>query len=252
MNAIKVILATALLSAPFLPAHADEIKLAGSITSVTTVFSPIKEAYESNTGDTFTITITPEAEKALISLVKGEVDMASVNGLSFDDLIDRAKALGVIIDPASLKRSVIGTSNLLVLLNKANKVKQLSKEQLKAIFTGKVTNWRDVGGVDGPITVYWGKGSPNQNKPFTAWVLDGERVTAQAKPAGDLFSLREIVVNDPTAIVLSTSGLITPSTKVPEIPVMKLPMEVVTKGEPSAKVKRLLKYHKEEFGYMDE
>ena len=252
MNAIKVILAAVLLSAPLLPAHADEIKLAGSITSVTTIFSPIKEAYEASTGDTLAIIVTPEAEKALISLEKGEVDMASINGLSFDDLIVKAQARGVPLDPASLKRAQIGTSNLIVLLNKTNRVKQLSREQLKAIFTGRITNWRDVGGVEGVINVYWGKGSPNQNKPFTKWVLDGEQVTAQAKPAGDLFSLRDIVINDPAAIVLSTSGLITPSTKVPEIPVMKLPMEVVTKGEPSAKVKRLLKYYKDEFGYMDE
>jgi phosphate transport system substrate-binding protein len=252
MNVIKVILATTLLSAPFLPAHADEIKLAGSPTSITTVFSPIKEPYEASTGNKLSITITSEVVKALIALEKGEVDMASINGLSFDDLIAKAKAQGVAIDPASLKRTQVSTSNLIVLLHKTNKVKKLSNDQLKAIFTGKITNWRDAGGADAPINVYWGKGTPYLNKPFTDWVLGGEKVTAQAKPAGDHFSLREIVLNDPAAIVLSSSGMITPSTKVPEISAMKLPMVVLTKGEPSAKIKNLLKYYRDEFGYMDE
>lgn len=251
MNALKTTLAILLTAVSYCPSHADEIKIAGSITSITTVFSPIQEAYESTSGDTLSIQIMSEAVKSLIALEKGEVDMASINGLSFDDLIAKAAKQDITIDPATLQKTEVATSNLIVLINKSNKVRQLSKNQMKAIFTGKITNWRDVGGEDARINVYWGQGTPYLNKPFTEWVLDGEQVTTQAKSAGDHFNLREIALKDPGAIVLSSSGLITPSTKAPEIPVMKLPMVVLTKGEPSAKIKKLLKYHKEEFGYMD-
>ncbi|OGR24743.1 MAG: hypothetical protein A2X83_02010 [Desulfuromonadales bacterium GWD2_54_10] len=251
MNAIQVIIAAALLSAPFFSAHADEIRIEGGAAAISTVFSPIKDAYESSTGDKLTIILT-NPTKALISLEKGSVDMASLNLLSFDDAINKAKAQGVSIDPASLNRTEVATSSLLVFLNKANKVKKLSKDQLKAIFTGKATNWREVGGDNGDITVYWGKETPYLNKLFTKTILDGEAVTAKAKPAGDHFNLREIILANPGAIVVNTSGLITPSTKVPEIPPMKLPILVFTKGAPSAKVQKLLKYYKDEFGFMDE
>ncbi|HEY5533157.1 MAG TPA: phosphate ABC transporter substrate-binding protein [Candidatus Anoxymicrobiaceae bacterium] len=40
-----------------------------------------------------------------------------------------------------------------VVVNPSNPVKNLTKEQAKAIFTGKITNWRDVGGPDEPIVV---------------------------------------------------------------------------------------------------
>lgn len=251
MNILRVMLAVVFLSAQFLPAQAEEIRIEGGAAAILTVFSPIKEAYESSTGDKVSIVLSNPV-KALISLEKGSVDMASLNLLSFDDAIAKAKAQGVVIDPASLRRTEVATSSLLVFLNKSNKISKLDKEQLKAIFTGKITNWRDVGGDDGEITVYWGKETPYLNKLFTKTILDGEKVTASAKPAGDHFQLREIILANPGAIVINTSGLITPATKVPDIPPMKLPILVFTKGEPSAKVLKLLKYYKDEFGYMDE
>ena len=251
MNTIQTIIVAALLSIQFSTVHADEIRIEGGTSAISTVFSPIKEAYESSTNDKLTIILT-NPTKALISLEKGLVDMASLNSLAFDDAIGKAKAQGVVIDPASLNRTEVATSSLVVFLNKANKINKLSKEQLKEIFTGKVTNWRDVGGADGQITVYWGKETPYLNKLFSKTIMDGEAVTANAKPAGDHFNLREIVLKNPGAIVINTSGLTSPSTKVPEVPPMKLPILVFTKGAPSAKVLKLLKYYKDEFGYMDE
>lgn len=228
----------ALLFLSFSSVQAEEIKVAGTNSSITKLFSPIKTVYETSTGDTLTLIDKHHAPDTLISLEKGEVDMASINGLSFDDLIAEAHKAGVNINPATLQRTVVAKTNLLVFVNKSNAVKSLSKEQLKAVFTGKTTNWRDVGGANLAINVYWGKGTPYLNGPFTSWVLDGEKVTSQAKSAGDHFDLREIVLKDQAAIVLSSSGLVTPLTNVPAIPPMHLPMEVVTKGEPSAKVKK--------------
>jgi phosphate transport system substrate-binding protein len=251
MNILRTILAATLLSTLSLPAHAEEIRIEGGASAITTVFSPIEEAFESSTGDKLTIVLS-NPTKAFISLEKGDVDMASLNSLAVEDALGKAKAQGVNIDPTSLNRIEVATSSLVVFLNKANSVKKLSKDQLKAIFTGKITNWKEVGGNEGKIIVYWGKETPYLNKLFSKTILDGEAVTTSAKPAGDHFNLREIILANPDAIVINTTGLITPSTKVPQIPAMKLPILVFTKGPPSAKVQKLLKYYKDEFAYMDE
>ena len=50
-----------------------------------------------------------------------------------------------------LKFHVIGNDAIAVIVNKANPVKSLTKAQIADIFSGKIRNWKDVGGKDGPI-----------------------------------------------------------------------------------------------------
>src|SRR4051812_27022214 len=52
------------------------------------------------------------------------------------------------------KEITIAYDALSVIVNPSNKVKQLTREQLEGIFTGKITNWKDVGGDDMKIVVY--------------------------------------------------------------------------------------------------
>ncbi len=47
----------------------------------------------------------------------------------------------------------IANEPILILVNKENKIKNLSQEQVSAIFSGKITNWNEVGGADKPIVV---------------------------------------------------------------------------------------------------
>ncbi|VAW92582.1 Phosphate ABC transporter, periplasmic phosphate-binding protein PstS (TC 3.A.1.7.1) [hydrothermal vent metagenome] len=42
---------------------------------------------------------------------------------------------------------------ILILVNKNNPVKNLSAEQVRAIFRGDITNWKDVGGWDRPVVI---------------------------------------------------------------------------------------------------
>ena len=43
---------------------------------------------------------------------------------------------------------------LTAIVNSENPVKELTSDQLKSIFSGKIKNWKEVGGEDRPITVY--------------------------------------------------------------------------------------------------
>jgi ABC-type phosphate transport system substrate-binding protein len=47
----------------------------------------------------------------------------------------------------------IANEPILILVNKENKIKDLSQQQVRAIFSGKITNWNEVGGADKPIVV---------------------------------------------------------------------------------------------------
>jgi phosphate transport system substrate-binding protein len=56
-------------------------------------------------------------------------------------------------EKSTLKGFAIARDGVCVILNKSNPVNALSDEQVVSIYTGKATNWQDVGGSDKPITV---------------------------------------------------------------------------------------------------
>ena len=52
-----------------------------------------------------------------------------------------------------VKEFNVGTDALAVIVNPANSVSELSFDQLSGIFTGKIRNWKEVGGANAPILV---------------------------------------------------------------------------------------------------
>jgi len=52
------------------------------------------------------------------------------------------------------KETIIAYDAISIIVNPANKVSQLTREQLEGIFTGKIKNWNEVGGADLKIVAY--------------------------------------------------------------------------------------------------
>ncbi len=69
------------------------------------------------------------------------------------------------------KEVVIAYDALAVVINSDNKVSQLTREQLEGIFTGKITNWKQVGGDDMKIVVYSRETSSGTYEFFKEHVL---------------------------------------------------------------------------------
>lgn len=67
-------------------------------------------------------------------------------GMSSRDLKEEEKATG-------LKEHIIAYDGIVVITHPTNKVKNLSMEEVKKIFTGEITNWKELGGEDMEIVV---------------------------------------------------------------------------------------------------
>ncbi|MEI7801679.1 MAG: PstS family phosphate ABC transporter substrate-binding protein [Bacteroidota bacterium] len=72
----------------------------------------------------------------------------------------------------TVKEVLIAKDALAVIVNPANKIAQLTKEQLKDIFTGKITNWKQVGGDNEKIVVYARETSSGTYEFFKEHVMD--------------------------------------------------------------------------------
>ncbi len=94
----------------------------------------------------------------------GESDYLAVNRHysfltegTYDVIIDRENATGSdVIDPALTESTVIGRDAVVLYTHKDNAVTDLTSEQLAAILTGRITNWREVGGDDLAIKLFTG------------------------------------------------------------------------------------------------
>lgn len=57
------------------------------------------------------------------------------------------------LDEKDFSAFTIAYDGICIILHKNNPIKNLSAQQIKGIYTGKITNWKMVGGNDAPITV---------------------------------------------------------------------------------------------------
>lgn len=84
---------------------------------------------------------------------------------------------------------------LSIIINPGNNVNQLTKAQLKAIFTGEIKNWKEVGGHDAPINVYTRFTNSGTYDFMIDKVLDGEKfvnhASAKSSNAGIVQSVSE-------------------------------------------------------------
>ena len=69
---------------------------------------------------------------------------------------------------------IVAYDALAVVVNPSNPVDSLTREQLEAIFRGKITNWKDVGGEDRKIVVYSRETSSGTYEFFKESVLDNK------------------------------------------------------------------------------
>lgn len=67
--------------------------------------------------------------------------------------------------------STIGWDALAVIVNPSNKVGKLTRQQLEDIFTGKITNWKEVGGADMKIVAYSRESSSGTYEFFKEHVM---------------------------------------------------------------------------------
>ena len=108
------------------------------------------------------------------------------------------------LDEAAAKPLVdhqVCTITMAPVVNAALGVKSLTTDQLVSIFTGKTTNWKDVGGPDEAIMLVTRPSSSGTRALFKTWALNGaEEASNEALETDDSGTLLETVSNNPGAI----------------------------------------------------
>ena len=113
----------------------------GGSTSMKNVIAALTEGFaEVEPG--VTVSYDPTGSGAGIT---GATDKTLDIGLSSRALKDDEKS--------AVDDTIVALDGIAIIVNKDSKVVDLSVEQLKKMFTGEITNWKDVGGDDGEIVL---------------------------------------------------------------------------------------------------
>ena len=111
-------------------------------TSMEKVIGALSESFMANNADS-TVTYNPTGSGAGITAVQeGTCDI----GLSSRALKDEEKAAG-------LKETVLAYDGIAIIVHPDNPVSDLTIEQIAQLYTGEITNWKDVGGNDAEVVL---------------------------------------------------------------------------------------------------
>jgi phosphate transport system substrate-binding protein len=159
----KVLLGLSLFATTI--AVAQTVKLKGSDTIL-----PIaqEEASVFNKSGKGSVSVTGGGSGVgIAALVDNTTDIATASRkMKMDEKIKLTEA------GKKVKEVVIGKDALSVIVNPANKVTRLTREQLEGIYTGKVKNWKEVGGDDMNIVVYGRESSSGTFEFFKEHVMN--------------------------------------------------------------------------------
>jgi phosphate transport system substrate-binding protein len=167
-TAITIILAASMFLG-FVTLPADVITMKGSDTMVILAQRWAEIYMAKHPG--VTIQVTGGGSGVGISaLINGTTDICNASRPMKKSEVDKLKArfnvLGVEIKAAR--------DGLAIYVNEANPVKELTLDQVRRIYTGAITNWKDVGGPDAKILIYGRENSSGTYVYFKDNVLMGD------------------------------------------------------------------------------
>lgn len=157
-------------------------------------------------------------------------------------------------EKTGLNDYTIGKEGIVVAVNLENPVSTLTKDQLKKIFSGNITNWKEVGGNDAKINLVIREDGSGTRGAFESMIMNKTKVKSDAIVQTSTESVKLAVKQDPNAIGYVSLAHMSSDVKAinvdgvyPSVETIKngsyklqTPFLFITNGEPKGKVKEFI------------
>lgn len=170
MKRIKLTIVATLLFATFACSNTVKVsKTVADTTNETTKVAAEKKSYPRVDGSTANMPMMAQIRSSYLGETLTEAENnteVTTTDYAWRNLLDGNADLLLVYEPSSetkaiidkspikLKVTPIGVDALVFIVNAQNKVKNLTTEQLRDIYTEKITNWKELGGDDQKIEAY--------------------------------------------------------------------------------------------------
>ena len=224
---------------------AEEVKLNGAASVVDRLINPHKGAVEKVTGYILLV-VSSNAGKGLIDLVEGRCD-ASLASASVETVVQAARAAGKEVDISKLQMAVVKNDEVVFIVHPSNPVSKLTWEEIRDIHTGKITNWKDVGGKDASIVVFTDSLASATRGLIKQAVMDGQEYGPEAKALDAVKEVNDRVAVTENGIGGLGLGFLDPkAVRVIDTKKVERPLGFITIGPPSDKVRKVIEAFKTE------
>jgi phosphate transport system substrate-binding protein len=180
------------------------------------------------------------ADSVLIAVAGGKAELGLL-GATHEGLTKLVKEKKLeVSNYSAIQLKVVGYDKINFITYKGGP-KELSKDQLKGIFTGKITNWKEVGGQDVPVILALPTNSPATQKLISTKVLDGEEFFKKGvKQLSTAAELPKFLASTKGAISFGPSSMKSEDLNFPKHPEVSRPIGAITLNAPSARAANLI------------
>lgn len=187
----------------------------------------------------------------IAALIDGVADIANASRPMKDEELKLARERGVNPVP-----TIIANDGIAIIVHPENPIDEISLDQLKAIYTGGISRWSELGGTNRPIVVISRDVASGTFEVFKKLVLEGENVRPDAIRLASNKAVAVTVAKTPDAIGYVGLGFLSPEVKplkvdgvspTPENVIsgkykIVRPLYMYTNGEPKGLAKEFIQF----------
>ena len=234
------------------PLFAEKVVLEGS-TTVLPIAQKAAEVFMKNNPDADLSVRGGGSGVGIASIIDGTCDIAdSSRAIKQDELAKAAKR------GRDLRVHMIAMDGITHIVHPSNTVTNLTRAQIKEIYTSHATNWKKFGGPDLKIVVISRDSSSGTFEAFSEMVLDKKKVRPDAIMQASNQGIASIVARTPGAIGYVGLGYVSSSVKAVSVnsvmpsketvlknkyPITR-PLFMYTNGEPAGTIKKFIDFVK--------
>ena len=211
----------------------------GSATVAKLLVFPHKSHLEEATGKRIHV-VANGSGTGLADLARGDADVAMVAAPVHDIRRSLERQSPGALNGTRFQEHRIGTISTSFIVHPGNPVRSVSDDQMRDVLTGKITNWKMLGGADQSIVVFVTKPGDGARSLVETRLLDGRGMTPSARQIAALPQIARIVAQLPNGIGLADDSSINPSVAVLSGVRIEQPLHLVTRGAPSAEIRKMI------------
>ncbi len=211
----------------------------GSPTVARTVLFPHKAHLDQAAGRNIHV-VANGSSTGIMDLVSGKAELAMISAPLEEVRASIERRSPGMLGDTQFTEHRIGSIKIQFIVHPDNPVRSISRQQMREILTGKIVNWRELGGENLPIIVFTtpaGKGARNLiENEFPG----GEPITGKARKLTALSQVTKVISQARPGIGFGNQTSIDASVAVVPGLEIEQPLVLVTKGNPNADVRALI------------